>query len=347
MIKVLVVDDSPFMRQYLRGVLEKDAEIEVVGTASDGVFALQKIPIYKPDVITVDIEMPQMNGIEFIKEIMAVNPLPIVVISSYTEKNAGITFEALKMGAIDFITKPRGFKQIEHNISLEGEIVSKIKSAYYGKVGKLRGQQVGTGKKKEKVVGKGLVRKPRTEIIGIGISTGGPPIVEQILTSLPENYGIPIVIVQHMPEGFTREFAQRLDKLSAIEVREGKHGDLLRPGRAIIAPGGRQMAVKKEDLAPVIHVRTGERVSGHIPSIDVLFNSLAEEFGENTLAVIMTGMGHDGVVGLEAIKEKGGVVWAQNEESCVVYGMPRVAVQRGVVDAQLSVEEIIQQLRLL
>jgi len=321
-VRVLVVDDSALMRKLIPQMLAGDESIEVVGTAMDGTFCLKKIEELKPNVVTLDLEMPGMNGIDTLKEIMRREPVPVIVFSSHSIEGASVTMKALGLGAFDFVTKPKDASA--HMAETSKELIAKIKAAAECKL-------------KPRVVF-GIPLKPEkaatpagapTKVVAIGVSTGGPQALEYLFTQLPADFPGAIVVVQHMPDGFTDMFARRLDELSALRVKEAQSGDLLQPGRVLICPGSRHMKVKRLPMGDVVVLTDDARVNGHRPSVDVLLRSVAEEFGTLAVGVLMTGMGDDGAEGLGAIRKEGGMTIAQSEESCVVYGMPKAAIERG------------------
>ena len=322
-IRVLVVDDSALMRKLIPQMLEAAPSIEVVGTAMDGTFCLKKIEELKPDVVTLDLQMPGMNGIDTLKEIMRRHPLPVIVVSSHSTEGASITVKALGLGAFDFVTKPQDAKA--HMAETAHELIGKIKAAAECKVVRPGTFQIAPAAKPSK----GMPLAPANKLVAIGISTGGPQALEYLLSQLPPDFPGAIVVVQHMPEGFTEMFSKRLDELCSLQVKEAQSGDLLQAGRVLICPGSRHIKVKRMTMGDIVILNEEARVNGHRPSADVLFHSAAEEFGSQTVAVIMTGMGDDGAEGLGAVKRAGGVTIAQSEESCVVYGMPKAAIERG------------------
>ena len=322
-IKVLVVDDSALMRKMIPQMLERDSGIRVVGTAMDGGFALEKAAELKPDVITLDLEMPRMNGIEALRQLAKKHQ--VIVVSAHTTEGANATFKALAMGAFDFVPKPEhGASQ--HIDSIATQLTAKIRAA-------AQARQVGPPAyalpdfPKVRKIARAKVAPSR--VIAIGVSTGGPNAVQYVLSHLPADFSGSILVVQHMPEGFTEMFAKRLDATCAIDVKEAKSGDLLLAGRALICPGNRHMKVRRAALGDMVVLSDEEKENGHRPSVDVLFRSVAEEFGARSAAVLMTGMGEDGAEGMGLIKATGGITIAQSAESCVVYGMPRAAIERG------------------
>jgi two-component system chemotaxis response regulator CheB len=340
-VRVLVVDDSALMRKLIPQMLAGDPLIDVVGTAIDGSFCLKKIEELKPDVVTLDLEMPGMNGIDTIKEIMRRHPMPVIVVSSHSTEGASITFRALGLGAFDFVTKPQGGA---HTEATARSLIAKIKAAADSKI--VRPLLLGATSKVEKL--------PTTQpagssqhIIAIGVSTGGPQAIEFLLTQLPPDFPGSLVIVQHMPEGFTEMFARRLNESCSLPVQEAQSGDALLAGRVLICPGNRHIKVKRRTGGDIALLNDDPTVNGHRPSVDVLFKSVAEECGEKSIAVLMTGMGEDGAEGLGAVKKAGGVTIAQSEASCVVYGMPKAAIDRGYASRIVALDGIASALQAL
>jgi two-component system, chemotaxis family, protein-glutamate methylesterase/glutaminase len=320
-VRVLVVDDSALMRKLIPQMLSSDPAIEVVGTALDGTFCLKKIEELKPNVVTLDLEMPGMNGIDTLKEIMRRNPVPVIVFSSHSIEGASVSVKALGLGAFDFVTKPKDASA--HMAETAKELIAKVKAAAECK---LKPRMLPrTPAKREKV----SISTAPTKVVAIGVSTGGPQAMEYLLSQLPGDFPEAIVVVQHMPDGFTDMFARRLDEVCPLQVKEAQSGDLLQAGRVLICPGSRHIKVKRLPIGDVVTLSDEARVNGHRPSADVLFRSVAEEFKTNAVGVIMTGMGDDGAEGLGEIKKAGGMTIAQNEESCVVFGMPKAAIERG------------------
>jgi len=323
-VRVLVVDDSALMRKLIPQILASDNSIQVVGTAMDGNFGLRKIEELRPQVVTLDLEMPGMGGLDMLKEIMRTQRLPVIVVSSHSTQGASVTLKALSMGAFDFVAKPSDVSARMPEIAQE--LITKIKAAAQS-----RGIRVAPLKSASAPVEKATQdsKSRPTRMVVIGISTGGPQALQYVLPQLPKDFPGTILIVQHMPEGFTEMFSRRLDEICAIRVKEAQSGDLLIPGRALVCPGSRHMKVKKLPLGDVAVLTEEARVNGHRPSVDVLFKSAAEEFGNRTVAVLMTGMGEDGAKGMELVKAAGGMTIAQSEDSCVVFGMPKAAIERG------------------
>ncbi len=343
-IKVMVVDDSALVRQVVAQALSADPGIEVIATAADPLFALAKMQRQWPDVLVIDIEMPRMDGITFLRKIMAERPTPVVVCSSLAEHGARATFEAFAAGAVAIITKPKlGLKSFLEDAS--NDIVQAVRSAATANLRALssRAASLPAGRAKAPVEGlpgpaDALVRTT-DQVVAIGTSTGGTQALEAILTRLPAT-SLGIVVVQHMPEMFTAMFAERLDSLCEIEVREARDGDRVFPGRALIAPGGRHMLLKRSGAQYVVEVTDGPLVNRHRPSVDVLFRSVAKFAGANALGIIMTGMGDDGARGLKEMHDAGARTIAQNEASCVVFGMPREAIKLGAVDVTMALDQI-------
>ncbi len=332
-VRVLVVDDSALMRKLIPQILQSDSTIQVVGTAMDGIFGLKKIEELKPQVVTLDLEMPGMGGIEMLKEIMRHHRIPVILVSSHSKEGAAVTLKALALGAFDFVAKPVDVSARMPEIARE--LISKIKAAAQSRsVAVVPIQEAQRSSPKSTSEQKTLASR----VVAIGISTGGPQALQFLLPQLPADFPSSILIVQHMPEGFTEMFAKRLDEICAIRVKEAQSGDLLLAGRALICPGNRHLKVKRLPLGDVVILSDEAKVNGHRPSADVLFNSVATEFGDKAVALIMTGMGDDGAEGLGAIKRAGGFTVAQSEESCVVYGMPKAAIDRGYAQRIVSLD---------
>ena len=342
-VRVLVVDDSALMRKLIPQMLEADSSIEVVGTAMDGTFCLKKIEELQPNVVTLDLEMPGMNGIDTLKEIMRHRPVPVIVVSSHSTEGASVTLKALGLGAFDFVTKPRDAST--HMAETATELIAKIKAAADCKLVR-PAVLLGMPARLEKI-STAKSGPPPTKLVAIGISTGGPQALEFLLAQLPPDFPGTIAVVQHMPEGFTEMFARRLDELCALRVKEAQSGDLLQAGRVLICPGSRHMKVKRMTRGDIVVLNDEPRVNGHRPSVDVLFNSVADEFGPRAVAALMTGMGDDGAEGLGAVKKAGGMTIAQSEESCVVYGMPKAAVERGYATRVVALDVLSATLQAL
>ena len=336
-IRVLVVDDSALMRKLIPAILARDTEIEVVGTAMDGAFALKKIEELKPDVVTLDLEMPRMDGMETLRLIMKNSPVPVILFSSHSREGAHATFKALALGAVDFVAKPDG-APAGHLDAIAEQLVEKIKVAKRAGVRKIAPRLVAETPERRKKLAR--PQAPPNRIITIGISTGGPNALQFLLSQFPADFPSSILIVQHMPEGFTEMFARRLDECSALDVQEAKSGDLLLAGRVLLCPGNRHITVRRMPRCDMAVLTDGPPVNGHRPSVDTLFHSVAQEFGPTSVGLLMTGMGEDGASGLGAIKASGGITIAQSEESCVVAGMPRAAISKGYANKIVSLENL-------
>lgn len=329
-VKVLVIDDSLFFRESIARGLSADRGIEVLGTAKDVFEARDMIIDLEPDVLTLDVEMPLMNGIEFLKKLMPQYPLPVVVVSSVSDN----VFDALNAGAVDFVTKPSVSPTTNIDTFIR-ELIIKIKISSLAKVGSL----------KKDVINNSFASKISpinyNKIIAIGASTGGTEAIAGIVKNLPQD--MPgIVITQHMPPVFTNMFAQRLNNSCIMNVKEAETGDIISPGKILIAPGDQHMIVNKKGNTFIVECFKGDKVNGHCPSVDVLFNSVADKVGRSAIGVILTGMGYDGAKGLLNMRQKGAITIGQSEESCVVYGMPKVAFNIGAVDRQVSLKNIPQ-----
>ena len=336
-IRVLVVDDSALMRKLIPAVLARDPSIEVVGTAMDGAFALKKIEELRPDVVTLDLEMPRMDGMETLRLIMRRAPLPVILFSTHSKEGAYSTLKALALGAVDFIAKPTD-AAAGHLETIADLLIEKIKVAKRAAGRKLPPAAVALDPPSLKKGARSSL--PPSRIIAIGISTGGPNALQFVLSQIPADFPCSILVVQHMPEGFTEMFARRLDECCALDVSEAKSGDLLFSGRVLICPGNRHMMVRRMPRGDMAVLSDGAPVNGHRPSVDVLFHSVAQEFALAAVGVIMTGMGEDGAEGLGAIKSAGGMTIAQSEDTCVVGGMPRAAIQKGHVNKIIPLEGI-------
>ncbi len=327
-IKVLVVEDSAVFREMLVKGLEEEPGIEVVAEAENPFEARDAIEKYQPDVMTLDIELPKMSGIDFLKRLMPQYPMPVIMLSGLNGK----VFDAMAAGAVDFVHKPTNLSSVSVKEFIRQELIVKVKVAATVDVGKLM--------RRDRVHPVREVRlTPQNCVIAIGASTGGPEAIKEVLSGFGTD--IPgVVIVQHMPPGFTHSYAERLNRLCEIEVKEAEDGDEVKQGRALLAPGARQMRLVKKDLRYFVSVKEEEKVSGHCPSVDVLFASVAKEAGAASIGVILTGMGGDGSKGMKDMRNCGAVTIGQNEETCVVYGMPKVAYDIGAVAHQLPLGDI-------
>jgi two-component system chemotaxis response regulator CheB len=353
-VKVLIVDDSAVVRQVVQDVLSGEVDMQILGVASDPIFALEKMKKEWPDVIVLDIEMPRMDGLTFLRQIMATHPTPVVICSSLAEKGAAISIEALAAGAVSIITKPNiGVRDFLRDASddlimavraaSKARVASRIASKSNAVVDMMNERQI-TPKLSADVImdapkNIGSLARTTEQIVALGTSTGGTQALEQVLPALPANCP-GLVIVQHMPEKFTAAFANRLNSLSQIEVREAQNGDRVMTGRALIAPGGKHMLLKRSGAQYHVEVIDGPLVSRHRPSVDVLFRSVAKFAGANAAGFLMTGMGDDGAKGLKEMHDCGARTYAQDESSCVVYGMPKEAVKLGAVDEIIALQRI-------
>ncbi len=330
-IRVLIVDDSATARAVLREILESDPAIEVVATASDAFVARDKIVELKPDVVCLDVEMPRMDGITFLKKLMHYMPLPVVMVSSLTQSGAKTTLAALEAGAVDFVPKLHSHIY-DSKDEMKDELLTKIKTAAKAKVFKKTLNTIAQANTNS-------LAETTNKIVAIGASTGGTEALKDVLMGLPRN-APGTVIVQHMPANFTAPFAQRLNSLCAMEVREAKNGDSITPGVVLIAPGDYHMVVRRSGARYYVEIGSGEKISGHRPSVDVLFNSVAKIAGANAIGVILTGMGGDGAKGLLHMRNAGAKTIGQDEASCVVYGMPKTAYDMGAVEKQVSLDKV-------
>jgi two-component system, chemotaxis family, protein-glutamate methylesterase/glutaminase len=335
-IRVLVVDDSALMRKLIPQVLQRDPSIEVVGTAMDGAMGLKKIDELHPHVVTLDIDMPRMDGIEMLRQITRKHRVPVIVVSAQTDASASITLRALAFGAFDFVTKPQD-AALGRLDQIAAELAQKIKVAAASGPPKMI---ITVPTLKPKTTRRTTMPSAPTKIVAIGISTGGPNALQYVFSQMPADFPGCIVVVQHMPEGFTQMFARRLDESSALEVKEAQSGDLLIAGRVLICPGDRHIKVRRMEHGKIAILVDQPRVNGHRPSADVLFNSVAQEFGNNAVGVLMTGMGEDGAAGLGALQAAGAITAAQSPDTCVVDSMPRAAIERGFVSKIISLPNV-------
>ncbi len=335
-IKALIIDDSALMRQVLTTVLCQDPGIDVVGTAANPLIAREKIKTLKPDVLTLDVEMPGMDGITFLEKLMRLHPLPVVMVSSHTEKGATATLRALDLGAVDFVAKPQGGVREGMSSDLMEEIRAKVRAAAGAHV---RPSLTPPSVKTESPLAHIVSADCREGVIVIGASAGGTQAISEIMAKLPRSTP-GIAIVQHMPPKFTASFAERLNHQSNLEVREAKSGDRLKPGVALVAPGGLHMAIMRAGGGYAVRIYEAEPVNRHRPAVDVLFDSAARMAGADALGIILTGMGNDGAHGLHAMRKAGARTIAQDEKSCVVFGMPEQAIRLGAVSHVVALERI-------
>ncbi len=334
--KVLVIDDSALMRQLLTDILSRDHRLQVVGAAADPYSAWDKIKQLSPDVLTLDVEMPRMDGLTFLQRLMGTRPMPVVMVSSLTERNCDATFRALELGAVDFVTKPK-LDVSSGTHQLADEIISKVKAA--------------AGAKARPRTTRPAAAPPATgggfnathKVIAIGASTGGCEALATVLSGLPAD-APGVVAVIHMPEGFTKSFAERLNRSCAVRVSEAKNGDRVMPGHALVAPGNFHLSVVASGAATSVRVAAGAPVNRHRPSVDVLFQSCAGQLGSNSVGAILTGMGDDGARGLLAMRQSGAFTVAQNEATCVVFGMPKEAIAMGGAGEVLPLDRLADRL---
>lgn len=374
-ITVLIVDDSPFMRLTLQKILSQDPEIKVLDTARDGKEGIEKLQALRPQVVTMDIEMPQIDGLQALSEIMRWQPTPIIILSALTTEGAQASVKALEAGAFEVVAKPSGGPGADIQ-ALARDLIDKVKAAAQVDLGRLgkkgaasrvssasgsrppwaagaagesanrlsslgsTGSTSGSAKGRALDSGEALPKYP-VEIVAIGTSTGGPSALQAVLTQLPGNLSVPVLVAQHMPPGFTAPLAQRLNGMSPLTIREGVHGEALKAGTIYFAPAGKQMQVQSRGSQLILHIGDESPITTlYHPSVDVMFMSLAKEVGKGTLGVVMTGMGNDGLRGMREIKERGGYAIAEAEETCVVYGMPRAIVEAGLANRVAPLGEI-------
>lgn len=387
-IKVLVCDDSALMRNLISRIIDGQEGMETIGTAMNGRFALAKIPLLKPDAIIMDIEMPEMTGVEFLEEAKKQGiKIPVIILSSIATKGAAVTMKCLELGAVDFITKPNG--SISTNINQVASLLTEKIASYGGSYARKMGKQVytpeyfmhqikmkevqeatqkegllnkvqmsrdalqsapilhKTNTKKEPEVISPLREPGQIEICVIGISTGGPNALREVFAQLDPDFAVPILVVQHMPAGFTTEFAASLNRICPLEVKEAADGDILKKGRILIAPGDYHIYVERKSLAAIVHTCQDPLRNGHRPSADVLFESVAQTYKNHALGIIMTGMGRDGAAQLAEMRRQGAWTLGQDEQSSIVYGMPKVAFEMGGVQKQVSLSDMAREMNQL
>lgn len=339
-LRVLVVDDSGFFRRRLTQILDADPLLEVVGTAADGAEALKQVAALRPDVITMDVEMPVMDGITAVRHIMETHPTPILMFSSLTHEGAQATLDALQAGATDFL--PKRLEDIASNFEdAKRELCTRVRVvARRGALVRLQATPTPARPAPAVPAYRPQRAHKARQLVIIGTSTGGPVALQVVLSQLPADFMQPLVLIQHMPATFTPAFAERLNQNCAISVREARDGDVLEPGTALLAPGGQELEVVRRNGTAVVRIRESVQEEHYKPSVDVAFNSAAAAFPGTVLAIVLTGMGADGREGARALKAGGSTVWAQDEKSCVVYGMPMAVVQAGIADRVLPLTEI-------
>ena len=340
-IRVLVVDDSPFMRRAITRMITAEPGIEIIGQASNGAEALEQIAQLRPDVVTMDIEMPIMDGLTALKRIMTERPLPVIMMSTLTQTGSSATLQALELGAFDFVPKPE--TSMLDVFTVQHELTSKIKEASRprrtGPLPPLPVPAAPPARIGDHRLSQGI------DLVAIGISTGGPPALQALLPQLPADLPVPVLVVQHMPPGFTRSLAERLDKLSSVRVKEAEQGEKLEAGTVYIAPAGWHLTLKTDSRGAFVQlIDSSDSKTWHKPSVDVMMASVAMSYGPRALGLIMTGLGNDGTAGAGAMKRAGAPIWAQDEETCVVYGMPRAVFESGVVDKVLPLPRIATEL---
>lgn len=337
-LRVLVVDDSALMRRLISDLLESDPGIEVVGTAQDGLEAIEKVASLRPDVVTLDVEMPRLNGLEALSQIMQQNPTPVVMLTGLSHPDVAV--EALEQGAVDFVVKPSGTISVDL-YKIRDDLIAKVRLARLVNMRKITRPQLPRPAARPIGIPPRRSRSPRRAVV-IGASTGGPRAVEFVLAALPEDLPAPVLVVQHMPPAFTRTFAERLDQRSRLRVQEAEHGHRLAPGHALVAPGGYHMRVRRGNARSggIIALDQSPPVGGLRPCADVTMADVAEVYGSGSVGVVLTGMGSDGARGVEQIKAAGGLAMAQDQETSVIYGMPRAAGETGVLDRVLPLPEI-------
>jgi len=336
--KVLIVDDSAYTRQTLKKIIEEDASLEVAGIASDGVEAMAKVVQLKPDIITLDFEMPNMDGFSFLRWLMSERPTPVIMVSSHADSRT--VFRALELGAADFIAKPTRRASTELQ-TIEKDLIRKIKGIKNIRLDilsrnlELLDQEGEPGEKKQVRTGRHAI-----DVVAVGSSTGGPAALQIILTRLPSDFMAAMVISQHMPKGFTRPMSERLDRMCPLRIKEAADGDIIKPGTVYICPGGFHIGLKKRGEGRQITLREGRLTDTYIPSVDHMMSSVAESYGPAAVGVILTGMGNDGKQGMLEIKKQGGYTIAESEETAVVFGMPGEAIKNGAVETILPLQEI-------
>jgi two-component system, chemotaxis family, protein-glutamate methylesterase/glutaminase len=332
--KVLVVDDSAYVRKVVTQILSRSPFLEVVGTARDGRDALEKVEEYRPDVITCDLIMPEMDGVEFVREQMKRRPVPIIIMSIASE-TAELALTALELGAIDFVQKPTALAT-EKLLEIADELIAKVKTAAEIPISKPTAIPSESTSMDFPEPQKGAV-----DIVVLGISTGGPQALRYMIPQLPADFRVPMAIVMHMPVGYTEMYAHKLNELSKLQFHEAKEGDLFEPGKVLLAPAGRHLTLRRNDDGNIVaHLDARPFETLHRPSIDVLFQSTAETYGSRVLGVVMTGMGTDGKEGASWIKAQGGIVFTESEDTCVVYGMPRAVVEVGLSDKRVPLDQM-------
>ncbi len=346
-IRVLIVDDSAFMRKAIRRMLSFAPDVEVVDMAADGREAVEKTAQLRPDIVTMDVKMAGMDGLAALDRIMHEHPTPVIMLSSLTQEGAEVTLKALDLGAVDFIDKAR--VESSMNITLlSNELIAKVRAIAGVDVGKMKPRHaesaVPEARPEARLRQSADNRSPRSsriDVIAVGTSTGGPPALQNLIPNFPSNFPTSVIIVQHMPIGFTRTLAERLNAQSRLPVAEAVSGEVVQPGRVLIAPAGRHLKLRTRNGQYVVHLDNEPADSLHKPSVDIMMESVAKACGKKSLGVLLTGMGSDGAKGMRSIKEVGGRTLAESEETCIVYGMPKSAVDEGVVDKVVPIYDMV------
>jgi two-component system, chemotaxis family, protein-glutamate methylesterase/glutaminase len=339
--RVLIVDDSSFMRMAIRSILNRDPEIEIVGTAINGAEGVAKALALKPDLITMDVEMPVMDGISALKEIMSTQPTRVIMVSTLTKEGATATFDALESGAVDYVSKSTADSGVEHNHFRE-ELLLKIKTATATSFARKNAAVSPCTRKQSIETCRHRPLSMKSEFVGIGASTGGPVAIQEVLSRLPATFNQAIIVVIHMPKAFTGPFSERLNNKCALPVKEAADGDLLLPGHVLVAPGGRHMTLQRKGGGIVVQTVPVENFPKYVyvPSIDLMMTSLSDACKGPMVGVILTGMGNDGLSGMRHIKEKGGMTLVQDKATSTIYGMPKACVEAGIADAVLPLDQI-------
>jgi two-component system chemotaxis response regulator CheB len=341
-VRVLVVDDSAFFRRRITDILGRNAAIQVVAEAPDGLSAVRQTHKHQPDVITMDVEMPVLDGISAVRRIMSERPTPIIMFSTLTKEGAKATLDALEAGAVDFL--PKQFDDLAGRRSGADELVGRVLAVGKRGVTRRLGETIKPNAKPAPAirpqVGARAIERKAYRLLAIGASTGGPIAIQELLTALPSGFRLPILLVVHMPASFTPAYAERLNSLCNVGVKEAEDGDTLRPGQAYLAPGGKQMVLERSGAESVIRIKDSSSDQTYKPSVDVTLGSAARLYGGSVLAVILTGMGADGKLGAQSLKTGGSTIWSQDEASCVVFGMPQAVEKAGISDRVLALKEI-------
>ena len=348
-VRVLVVDDSAFMRKAIKRMLAGAHDIEVADTASDGREAIAKVAELRPDLVTLDVKMAGMDGLTALERIMHEHATPVIMLSSLTQEGADVTLKALELGAVDFIDKTRADSQMDITL-LANELIAKVRAVAGVDIEKVRAslsEAAAAPPERPRPAtspGNHVAASGRIDVVALGTSTGGPPALHALIPKLPRTFPSGMIVVQHMPVGFTRSLAERLNVQSQLRVAEAAEGDEVRPGKVLIAPAGRHVKLRRANGRYVVHLDTEPSDSPHKPSVDVMMSSVAKACGRRSLGVLLTGMGSDGAQGMRAIKDAGGRTFAESEETCIVYGMPKSAVEAGAVDKIIPLHSMVAEI---